>query len=265
MNSPQLTFCNINFKSVVFLFLFSSSPMLLWGQSSLEEIFSQGNEAYNNGEFQQALLLYNQILEQGKHSPELYFNMANSYYRLNMVGQANFYFEKAKLLGPTNEDILINSEFAQNMTLDTIVPLRTSPIEQLMSKYFRLFSIDRWALITVIAGWMILILFIWFLWSGAPSQKKILFGGMCFFLLLWILSSVTTYHLNNHKNNRIYAIIFSEQIEIFSEPNERSEIQFYLPEGTKVELIENLQQWQNIRLANGASGWVNDAELRIIE
>ncbi len=248
-----------------FLLLFSLGPMLLWGQSSLEEIFSQGNKAYNNGEFQQALLFYNQILEQGKHSPELYFNMANSYYRLNMVGQTNFYFEKAKLLDPTNEDILINSEFAQNMTLDTIVPLRASPIDQLLSNYFRLFSIDRWALITVIIGWIILILFIFFLWLNAPSQKKLLFGAMGFFLLLWMLSSVTTYHLNNYKNNRIYAIIFSEQIAIYSEPNERSEIQFYLHEGTKVELIENLEQWQSIRLANGASGWVNHVDLKRIE
>lgn len=244
---------------------FGLGSVLLWSQSSLEEVFSQGNEAYNNGEFQQALLFYNQILEQGKHSPEVYFNMANSYYRLNMVGEANFYYEKAKLLDPTNEDILINGGFAQNMTLDTIVPLRVSPIQQIVSNYFGLFSIDRWALIAVIMGWTTLIVFIWFLWSGGPGQKKLLFTGLCFFLLLWVLSSATTYRLNNYKNNRTYAIIFSEQIEIFSEPNQRSEIQFYLHEGTKVELIENLQQWQNIRLANGASGWVSDANLKIIE
>ncbi|MCY4162207.1 MAG: tetratricopeptide repeat protein [Flavobacteriaceae bacterium] len=247
------------------LLLLSLSSVLLWSQSALDEIFDQGNEAYNNGEFQQALLFYNQIIEQGKHSPELFFNMANSYYRLNMVAEANFYYEKAKLLDPVNEDILTNSEFAQNMTLDTIVPLRVSPVQQLLSNYFRLFSIDMWAYMAVIIGWGMLIVFVWFLWTKRPAQKKLLFGGFCFFLLLWSLSSVTTYHLNNYKKNRAFAIIFSEQIEIYSEPNQRSEIQFYLHEGTKVELIESLQQWQNIRLANGASGWVNNAELKMIE
>ena len=75
----------------------------------------------------------------------------------------------------------------------------------------------------------------------------------------------TAYHLSNQQKNKTFAIIFSEQVEIYSEPNQRSEIQFYLHEGTKVELLEELQQWQNIRLANGANGWIKNADLRIIQ
>ena len=244
------------------LFLLTIVPSL--GQTSLESIFDQGNQAYNNGEYQQALLHYGEIVEQGKHSWVLYFNMANSYYRLNMVAEANFYYEKARILNPLNEDIIVNSQFAQNMTLDTIIPLETSPLQRLFSRYLRFYSLDGWAIIAIVLGWTILILFICFLWSKTPSVRKVLFAGLSLVFVLWIMTGSTAYHLSNQQKNKTFAIIFSEQVEIYSEPNQRSEIQFYLHEGTKVELLEELQQWQNIRLANGANGWIKNADLRII-
>ena len=56
--------------------------------------FENANSAYNAGQFEKAVMLYKEILESGQHSAELYYNLANSYYRLNQVGESIFYFEK---------------------------------------------------------------------------------------------------------------------------------------------------------------------------
>ena len=66
---------------------------------------------------------YNLILEKGKHSSDLYFNLGNSYYRLNKVAESIFYFEKAKQLDPSSNKIKFNSSFAENMTIDSIEKL----------------------------------------------------------------------------------------------------------------------------------------------
>ena len=60
-----------------------------------ETTFENANSAYNAGQFEKAVMLYKEILESGQQSAELYFNLANSYYRLNQVGESIFYFEKA--------------------------------------------------------------------------------------------------------------------------------------------------------------------------
>ena len=80
-------------KKVLFfisIFLFKYN----FGQD-FNEIFNEGNSAYNEGNFEKAISHYNSILEKGKHSSDLYFNMGNAYYRLNRVAESIFYYEKA--------------------------------------------------------------------------------------------------------------------------------------------------------------------------
>ena len=59
-----------------------------------ETTFENANSAYNAGQFENAVMLYKEILESGQHSAELYFNLANSYYRLNQVGRVFFILKR---------------------------------------------------------------------------------------------------------------------------------------------------------------------------
>ena len=77
-------------------------------------LFQNGNDLYNNGEFEQAIIEYDKILKNDLHSSELYFNMGNCFYKLNKVAESNFYFEKALILSPNNKEILSNLSFAKN-------------------------------------------------------------------------------------------------------------------------------------------------------
>jgi len=70
---------------------------------------------------------------------------------------------------------------------------------------------------------------------------------------------------NAEQENKKYAIIFSNEINIWSEPNLRAEIQFTLHEGTKVELLDSLDEWEKIRIANGSEGWIKNASLKSLD
>ena len=56
--------------------------------------------------------------------------------------------------------------------------------------------------------------------------------------------------------HRKEAIIFSPTVTIKSSPDEKSVDLFVLHEGTKVELIDNIGDWYEIRIANGSVGWL---------
>ena len=82
----------------------------------------------------------------GQHSGALYFNLGNSYYKTNNIAESIYYFEKAKKLLPNDEDIQINSSFAQNMTIDAIELLPESQLEQFQNWVFNsfgLFNLDN--------------------------------------------------------------------------------------------------------------------------
>ena len=80
---------------MVFLLM---NTAILYAQASKESLFDQGNTAYNEGDYQKAISLYEQTLKTGQHSAALYFNLGNAYYRLNKVAESIYYFEKAKQL-----------------------------------------------------------------------------------------------------------------------------------------------------------------------
>ena len=91
-----------------------------YGQTTPEFLFNEGNKAYNAADYENAISLYKQTLEMGKHSADIYYNLGNANYRLNKVAESVYYFEKAMLMRPNDKDIIINSAFANNMTIDAI-------------------------------------------------------------------------------------------------------------------------------------------------
>ena len=68
---------------------------------------------------------------------------------------------------------------------------------------------------------------------------------------------------NNHINIE-YAIIFSYETDLKTEPNNRSETLFMLHEGTKVQLLENYNNWIKIQLVNGQIGFIQLINAKIL-
>ena len=58
------------------------------------------------------------------------------------------------------------------------------------------------------------------------------------------------------------AIIFSEKIEVRSEPNLGSEVSFSLHEGTKVQIISRDSDWVRITIPDGKDGWIPNSDLK---
>ena len=78
---------------------------------SPEELFEKANKQYKEGLYKEAIATYDSIEKQGYISSELYFNLGNSYYKLNRVAPTIYNYEKALLLDPLNEDAKNNNYF----------------------------------------------------------------------------------------------------------------------------------------------------------
>ena len=254
----------MNTVSKLFLMLILCLGTSAWGQEKNLD-FENANSAYNTGQFERAVMLYKKILEEGQHSAELYFNLANSYYRLNQVGESIFYFEKAKQLSPNDQDIIVNSSFAQNMAIDAVELLPKPQITQLQEKIIDLLTQDGWAFLSVLLTWILVFFWGLYLLNNVPVFKRIFFVFTLVSGLLLIGSLSTAFIKSSKATKTTYGILFNKKVEVWAEPNKRAEVLFLLHEGTKVQMLDQLQEWQKIRIANGSEGWIKDGEVRSLK
>ena len=80
---------------------------MAYSQSS-DLIFSDGNEYYNNNQFDDAIEAYESILNRGFYSVDLYYNLGNAYYRLDDFANARWSYEMGIIKDPRNKDIFHN-------------------------------------------------------------------------------------------------------------------------------------------------------------
>ena len=252
-------------RKILMLFLVSFFHCFVAFGQEKDTTFENANAAYNAGQFEKAVMLYKQILESGQHSAELYFNLGNSYYRLNQVGESIFYFEKAKQLQPTDEDINVNSSFAQNMAIDAVEVLPKSQVTQLKDSIIELFSQEGWAYFIVLLAWLLVLFWGLYLWNKIPFIKRTFFVSSLVLALFLIGSLFIAVIKSANTADTTYGILFNEKMEVWAEPNSRAEVLFLLHEGTKGQMLDELQDWQKIRIANGSEGWIKNAKVRSLK
>ncbi|NKI31392.1 tetratricopeptide repeat protein [Muricauda sp. DJ-13] len=234
------------------------------GVSQNDAYFAKATELYNKGEFENALNYYDRILDNGKHSAELYFNMGNAHYKLENIGPSIFYYEKALLLKPNDPEILNNLGYAQNMRLDAIEELPKTAMGKLYESIIKLFNFNQWSYLAVLFMILFVLAYIAYYLLNLAFRKRLFFVSGLLFLGLACASFFLAYLSYQDFKSNNPAIVFAREIVVSSEPNDRSERVFTLHEGTKVNILEDLENWLKIEIADGQIGWTPSENLKLL-
>ncbi|MTH17061.1 tetratricopeptide repeat protein [Flavobacterium sp. LC2016-01] len=247
-------------KNIVYLFLLITQ--VFFAQSS----FEKGNAMYQRGNYQEAVLAYEGVIKENKQeSAELYFNLANSYYKLNKVAPAIYNYEKALVLKPHDPETLNNLKFAKKLTIDEIKEVPKVGFAKLIQNFTGIFDYNTWAKIAVGIGFLFLLSFIGYYFSQLTLSKRIYFIGMFVLLVALALSVSAGMSEKNHFDNDRPAIVFAELSEVRSEPQKGGAAIFLLHEGSKVYVTEVLGQWKKIELTDGTEGWIDGSTIKEVK
>lgn len=146
-------------KKILFLLLIITNTI---ASQTTSESFASANDLYKNEKFEQAITLYKKIELQGFVSSELYYNLGNSYYKINKVGPSIYYYEKALKLNPLNEDVKNNLVFAKRLALDNIEELPKTVFQKFNKNYLQKLSYNQWAIIVVLFSFLASVFFLLF-------------------------------------------------------------------------------------------------------
>lgn len=225
---------------------------IFWAQNGFEE----GNALYQKEQYAQAATAYESVLQSGKQSAALYFNLANAYYKQNKVAPAIFNYERALVLNPGDKETLTNLKFAQKMTIDEIKEVPKVGFEKLLRDFTGTFHYDRWAWIAVAISFVFLLFFVGYYFSATTLLKRIFFIGMFVLVVAIAISILAAIFEKTHYENERPAIVFAEVAQVKSEPKTTASDVFVLHEGTKVMVLEKTANWDKIELLDGSEGWI---------
>ena len=229
-----------------------------------DKVFDQANALYNEGKFAEAIDRYELILDTDKHSAELYFNIANAHYKLNNVGPSVYYYEKALALKPDDKDIINNLAFANNMRIDAIDNLPEVGLSRFVKKVTNSLSFDAWAKVSVALVLFFVVFYLLYYFTFQTGKKRFYFVSSTLSIILAFIALVITFYNYDVVKNKKPAIVFAQESQVKSEPNLRSDEAFTLHEGTKVQVLDTVNNWKKIKLSDGKTGWIPDEDIKLL-
>jgi tetratricopeptide (TPR) repeat protein len=229
------------------------------------ELFEEATSAYNDGKYESAIENYLQILENGEHSAALYYNLGNCYYKTNQIAPSIYYYEKALLLSPGDPEIENNLTYARQMTIDAIEPLPESGLAKIYNNIIGLWTFDQWGYAAVVFVILFVLSYLAYFFLRLSSQKRIAFASSMISMIVSCICIVFAFvQKSNYKADQP-AIVFADECLVKSEPNNRSSEVFLLHEGTKVKVLDGLEDYKKIELADGKIGWVHQDEIKLLK
>jgi len=245
---------------VIFLSIVSTLRAEI-SDDEIPSLFRQTNSLYARGEYEEAIKGYQAILKSGWESGPLYYNLANTYFKLNNLGRAILNYRKAWNLSPGDPEITKNLEYAREGLRDDIAALPLSAWARAKRAVILQFPLGIWigltaALYFLTIAWLIAGLLIRPLRKKTPLILKWL-GGT---LVLSIIISILAYSFYQTPG----AIILQPTVSVRYGPAESDAAAFKLHEGTEVKVVRRKDGWLQIALPDGKSGWLPADSLGII-
>ena len=240
----------------ILLFVLVMLPGLGLGENP-ETVIAKANKAYTDGYYENAIELYKGVIAEGFESVDLYYNLGNACYKQNDFTSAILYYEKARKLDPGNEDVNFNLKIANTKITDKIEPIPELFYKRWYRSLIESYSADKWSKAGLVFLCIALIAGLFYMLPRRLITRKAGFWTGIVFLFISLFSFLFAWQNYNDIMHRKEAIIFSPTVTIKSSPDEKSVDLFVLHEGTKVELIDNIGSWYEIRIANGSVGWLD--------
>lgn len=253
-------------RIIILSLTFILIPLSLFANanSSIKNMLYKGNNLYQKKDFDNAISVYQNIINRGYEGSSVYYNLGNCFYRENKIGYAIFYYEKALRLSPGDDDIIHNLTIANSKTIDKIDVVPQFFLVQWWDDLLNLFSVAGWKTFTFLFYILFLITVgVFYFVKKTKSQKYIFYSAALSLAILVISAALLIIKYNKEYTNK-FGIIVDPIVSVKISPDPNSNDAFIIHEGLKVNVRDKVDNWYKIQLHDGKVGWVSQSEVGVI-
>lgn len=232
----------------------------------------QADSAYNKEDYRMAIRLYLQAIDSDGVSPEIYYNLGNAYFRINELGRAVLYYQRALNLDPSMDDARSNLEFVKTRIIDKPED-DSSFLSNLHKRILAAFSPDAWAWIAFAMFALLIGCVAVYIFSRNVMLRKTGFFGGFVVLVVTIYAVTIAYQAATASKRTDMAVVIVPTANLRSVPGATSDNKVIpIHEGTILEITDSLTmqgetaspKWYDVKINNSTRAWVNAADVEQI-
>jgi hypothetical protein len=227
-----------------------------------DELFERANSLYAREDYDGALQLYREIMEDGWEAPELYYNAANCRLRMGEMGTALLMYRRALRLAPGDDDIEANLAFVRSLAEGGAPKPEGSRLLNALLTPHRSLSVDGTTAVVSTFGFVLAL----FLCLRVLHQRRLRLWSYCSVAAAFVFFGMaTSLSVKLHDERaRSEAVVVARSTDVRSGPGEDFVVQTTLAEGAEVEVKRTGEQWTEISLGPEFAGWVRSGDVEVI-
>ena len=225
----------------------------LCAQQDQDDLWISAQDAYLSDDLTTAAMKFEQFLNRSPRSAAAMYNLANCYLQQGDVGRAVLYYERALKLRPNDPDIRHNLSIAKSRRTSSVVEIREFFAKRWLRKISEIMTPSGWAIISIISFWCCAGGVALKLRSGRWRIPRWITGA---FLLCFLLSLLMSMQRNFEMQRNDRAVVMRDETILTLAPDPKSKRIAKVDAGEKVLILDSLDTYFKIRLANFEQGWI---------
>ena len=238
----------------------ADKPAAAEAAARLPKTSDEAKNAYDAGQFRQALDYYASKVDPRSVSPALLYNMGNCFFQLGDYPRALVCYERARLLQPRDPDIAGNLELTRRKLLLPSKYRVESPAGFLAAArdFLRL---DEWIVLCSFGLALVLVALGMFFLRRTSLWQGPFYAGIAVSL---VCAAALTAKAFADDPARL-AVIVARDAPLYSLPSaESGRVEQRLKAGTEVSVEEKRMDWVRVRLENNDEGWMRNPDLALL-
>jgi hypothetical protein len=253
-------------------------------QAGDTQLFAAGNAAYEAGDYSAAIDRYREVAESGVVHRDLYYNLANAYFKSGDLGHAVLWYERSLQIDPRNDDTRANLAVVRSMLRDQQLVSARGGVKGVLMGWHRRLSTEESVAVACIFYALFTLAALCFIFRRSRVVRSVyrfaswvspgrLFGlgmagdvllGMAIAAVFALVFAGSAYAKVRESRVHTRSVVVSMEVPVFSGPSRDSTIQFKIHEGTIVSVRDGREGWVRVDLPGDLSGWVETTSVERI-
>jgi tetratricopeptide (TPR) repeat protein len=210
--------------------------------------FTRANRDYSEGRYQEAVEGYQSLVQSGRWSANLFYDLGNAWFRTGDFGQAILNYERALGLEPRHPEATANLQLARDEA--RALELRRNWID----RYLDAGTTTQYSIAAALAFWFALFLGLRLFFSRRRSAGRV--ALIVLSILVCAGAVLALYARETGPKGTDLAIVVGKNIEARLATADSASTVLALPPGSEIKILSERGDWIYAALPNDLRGWL---------